>query len=164
MPQKIFLADAMLKKLARWLRILGIETIYPEDFDDSNLLQLAEKQKLTLLTQDVELSKRAEKRKIKCLLIPTGISFEQQLALVLDSSDLKIEDFPSRMLCPKCNGRLLEAAEEAVRGKLHEDLLGKEKVFWKCKECGHVYWEGSHWEKIKKTAEKIKKLLAQARR
>lgn len=157
---KIFLADAMLKKLARWLRIFGAETIYPENIGDSHLLSLSEKQNLILLTQDVELAQRAQKRKIQHLLIPRNTSLEQQLSLVIKTFGLPLGDFPSKTLCPKCNGRLIVVREGEVEGKVYADLLGRNKVFWACEKCRQIYWEGSHWEKITKTAEKIKKLLS----
>ncbi len=54
-----FLADAMLGKLTRWLRILGQDVVYSVEFNDSELLDLAKKEKRVLLTKDFELYKRA---------------------------------------------------------------------------------------------------------
>jgi uncharacterized protein with PIN domain len=53
-----FLADGMLGKLARWLRILGHDVIYLVEFEDSELLKLAKKEESVLLTKDLELYKR----------------------------------------------------------------------------------------------------------
>ena len=54
-----FLADGMLGKLARWLRMLGHDVIYLVEFDDSELLELAKKEERVLLTKDLDLYKRA---------------------------------------------------------------------------------------------------------
>ena len=54
-----FLADGMLGKLARWLRMLGHDIIYSVQFNDSEILELIKKDKRVLLTKDLELYKRA---------------------------------------------------------------------------------------------------------
>jgi len=154
-----FVADIMLKKVARWLRILGAEAIYPSDTDDDALLTLAQKEGAVLLTRDVELARRAGKKGIRCFLLPKGLSNEEALALLVREFNLKLDDFPSRTLCPKCNGRLRTVGREEVKGKVHADLLARHEKFWLCSSCGQAYWEGSHWRKIVNGVERIRKLM-----
>ncbi|MEM4389382.1 MAG: Mut7-C RNAse domain-containing protein [Candidatus Micrarchaeia archaeon] len=155
----IFVADVMLKKLARWLRILGIETLYPTDASDDALLALAKEKGAVLLTQDVELAARARRHRVRAYLVPRGLSTEQALAKLAHDFEIPIEDFPSRTLCPKCNGRLRTVGREAVQGRVHADLTARHATFWLCDGCGQIYWEGSHWKKITRGVERIMAML-----
>ena len=156
----MFVADAMLKKLARWLRILGAEAIYPEDESDNAILALAKEKNAVLLTQDVELSERAKKGKLRVFLVPRDITTLQQIALLVKEFELNVEDFPSKTLCPKCNGRLAVAGRKDVEGKVPEGILKRFEAYWLCGSCGKAYWEGSHWLKIKKEVEELGKLIS----
>lgn len=153
-----FVADAMLKKLARWLRILGFEAIYPDDIADSRVMAVAKQKRAVLLTQDVELCGRAARHGIGCYLVPR-VSTERQIALIARLYALPIADFPSRTLCPKCNGALKEVGKTQVRGKIYPQVYAKHRKFWTCARCGKVYWRGTHWEKIKKAVLRIKRML-----
>lgn len=155
----VFVADVMLKKLARWLRILGIETLYPTDASDDALLALAKEKRAVLLTQDVELAARAKRHHVRAYLVPRGLNTEEALALLAREFNFPLADFPSRTLCPKCNGRLRTVGREAVRGRVHADLTARHATFWLCDACGQVYWEGSHWKKIMRGVEHIKALI-----
>ena len=76
-----FLADRMLGKLARWLRILGFDTEYADDTRDVEIVQRAAEESRILLTRDRELSAN---RKIRAIYIP-GIEIEDQLITVMNS-------------------------------------------------------------------------------
>jgi uncharacterized protein with PIN domain len=155
-----FVADMMLKKLARWMRILGYDTIYPDFAEDDRILELAKKTKRILLTQDVELAFRAGKRGVKTLLVPRDEGVESQVAFVLRELGLSI-DFPEKTRCPQCNGELEVVGKEEVLGNPNApaEVVARNFSFWLCKDCKKVYWEGSHWEKIKKSAEVIKEKM-----
>jgi uncharacterized protein with PIN domain len=153
-----FVADAMLKKLARWLRILGFEALYPDDIADSRVIAVAKQKRAVLLTQDVELCGRAARQRIGCYLVPR-VATERQIACVMRKFDLRIEGFPSRTLCPQCNGALREVGKAQVRGKVYPQVYARHRKFWVCARCGKVYWRGTHWEKIKKAVGRIKRML-----
>jgi uncharacterized protein len=156
----LFLADIMLKKLARWLRIVGVDAAYPAVTDDNSILELAKKENRILLTQDVELSKRAKKKEIPAFLVARETKVEEQVALVLKEFKIPL-DFPNNTLCPACGGALAIVGREQVRGNdnVPAGVLARNSKFWLCK-CGKAYWEGSHWGEIKKSVEKIKRELA----
>ncbi|MEW6329283.1 MAG: Mut7-C RNAse domain-containing protein [Candidatus Micrarchaeota archaeon] len=152
----LFVADIMLKKLARWLRIMGISVEYPNFTDDDRILALARRKKKTLLTMDRELAARAKKRGVSVYLVPK-FKMEKQLARVIRKFNLNVRDFPSRTLCPSCNSKLKEVGKKAVRGKVYPGILARHNIFWLCtnKKCRKVFWEGSHWRKIRKNVKKI---------
>ncbi len=127
-----FLCDFMLSRLGRWLRILGYDTKIATGKDDDKLLEeLAELEGRVLLTKD---------KNVKGFLIRSDELLDQ---LVEVFSRFGLEPgFPEKSRCSVCNGEL-------------ERILDK----WRCKQCGKVYWEGSHWLRIKETVELLKKKL-----
>mgnify|MGYP006307509817 CR=1 FL=1 len=62
--------------------------------------------------------------------------------------------------CPVCNGMLDLVDKETVEDEVPEKVLKENDRFWKCTDCGKVYWPGGHWEKIIETFEKYKDLEA----
>ncbi|QLJ53064.1 MAG: hypothetical protein Sv326_0889 [Candidatus Fermentimicrarchaeum limneticum] len=153
----MFVADAMLKKLARWLRLLGVEVLYPPSIDDDDIIEFTKKSNKILLTMDSELCRRARKQGRSVFLVPRK-STDEQLALLIKRFKLDVSDAPSRVLCPLCNGTLKEVGKKEVKGKVPAELLQKHDVFWKCSGCKKVFWEGSHWERINRKVERIKEM------
>jgi len=159
MSTPIFVADAMLKKLARWLRILGASTEYLDEDDNKILEYLKIHQKSILLTQDVQLNERAKLRGFKSFLVPREIPMEEQIASVFREFGFSVSEFPSKTICPNCNGSLKLVGREEAAGKALPEVVARHEKFWACERCGHVYWEGSHWLKIKKAAERVQELM-----
>lgn len=154
-----FLLDDMLKKTARWMRILGIDADHIEKVSDDVVLERAQKTKRLLLTMDVPLYRRCFKREIPCVLVPPGNATEQ-IAFVLKQYPAKIT-FPRKTLCPRCNGELERVPKARVKDKVFPKVYARHRVFWLCtnKECGKIYWEGTHWARIRKVADEVKRLL-----
>jgi len=153
----MFVADEMLKKLARWLRLLGVETLYPDSIDDDEIIKFTKKHDKILLTMDSELCRRARKQGLSVFLVPRK-STEEQLVLLIKRFKLDVSDAPSKVLCPLCNGMLKEAGKKDVKSKVLPEVLSKHEEFWMCKKCKKVFWEGSHWERIKQNLEKVKSM------
>ncbi len=158
MPAR-FVADAMLKKLARWMRIFGVEVDYLDKEDNEILKFLAGHSDSILLTQDVQLNERAKGRKLKSFLVPRDVSTEEQIAAVFREFGLSLSDFPSKTVCPACNGKLLTVGGKEVEGKVLPAVLARHTKFWLCARCGKAYWEGTHWRKINEAAERVNSLL-----
>ncbi len=153
----LFLADVMLKKLARWLRIVGAPTIYAGDYteDDDEIIKLAMARKAVLLTLDKKMFEKARDY-VPAVFFPTT-RLEKQLSKLIKQYSIPVEDFPSRTICPQCNSALRQVPRERVKGKVFPKLYKLHKKFWACtnKRCGKIYWEGSHWEKIEKTVARV---------
>ncbi|MEM3399594.1 MAG: Mut7-C RNAse domain-containing protein [Candidatus Micrarchaeia archaeon] len=149
----MFVADVMLKKLARWMRIFGIDVIYPDFEDDCKIMGLAREKGRILLTMDRELVQRAKKKGVRVFLVPKG-SEEEQLKAVMKEFGIKIK-FPEETLCPQCNGELKLAKRNEVADKVLESVLQRHEWFWVCMGCGKVYWKGSHWRRIMQMADKV---------
>jgi len=154
-----FIADAMFKKLARWLRIFGVDVEYAEIPDNEILALLMLYPSKALLTQDVQLHERAQRRGFKSFLVPRDIPMEDQIASIFREFNLKFEDFPSKTVCPDCNGPLEVVTKSKVKGKVLENVYKRHRKFWLCTKCGKAYWEGTHWKRINETAERVKSKL-----
>jgi len=159
-----FVADAMLKKLARWLRIFGAETDFLDRPDNDILAFLKKHPSRILLTQDVQLHERAGLRRLRSFLVPRDTTTEEQVAAVLRHFQLSLDDFPARTICPSCNGRLAVVGKKEAEGKVLPEVLARHEQFWLCEKCGKAYWEGTHWKRISEAAEKISRMLAEAKR
>lgn len=160
----LFVADIMLKKLARWLRILGFTTIYAGDYarEDDAIIRLAMKKRgAVLLTADKEMYAKARDWVRVHFVEEKDVA--SQIAGVLKASKLKLEskEFPSRTVCPRCGSKLKQVSRKAVEGKVFQRILRGHRVFWVCKNkaCSKVYWMGTHWKKIAKVASVVQKKL-----
>jgi len=151
-----FLADQMLGKLTRWLRMAGHDVVYagelraPSPEEDLHLLGKAKEEGRILLTRDVELHRKALRKGIRSLLI-RGITISSQLREVSVECRERIEINPERSRCPLCNGRLERKEVAEVRDLLPPKVARSSRPFWRCSTCGKVYWRGRHWEGILRT-------------
>ncbi len=155
-----FLADAMLGKLARWLRMMGYDTLCAADMpvDDDDLLNIALDEDRILLTMDRELYSRAADAGVRAVLVQSK-DIAEQLAQLVREVGIELRETPSTMFCPSCNGRLVEVSKREVVGLVPGTVMDTHQKFWICQSCGQVYWEGRHWKKIRETVQEVKRLL-----
>lgn len=140
-----FLADGMLGKLARWLRMLGQDVKYSVQFSDNELLELAKTDGRVLLTKDFELHKRAISRGLDSFYVE-GKTESDRLAEVAKRYGLMLTVDMDKSLCPICNTKLQAASKEKLRDELEKNTYTYYDKFWKCPNCGQVYWLGAHWK------------------
>jgi len=155
------LVDAMLGTLARYLRILGYDTLYVRDCDDSMIIDICVAQERLLVTRDRELASKALKRGCKVMLITNEYANTPMvLGYLAAKLDLNLKVDFSKTRCPLCNAVL--TVVESSKERLQIGLIGVDVVF-KCFSCGNYYWKGSHWKKIAQCLEEAlewKKLLS----
>ena len=135
-----FVADAMLGRLARWLRALGYDTVYDASADDRALVELANRENRTLLTRDRHLLRELRPR--QALQIRSDVPLEQ-LSEVVRALALPAPNELFRR-CLVCNTLLddVPAAEAAALvPPAARSLSGPVR---RCPTCGRVYWPGSH--------------------
>jgi uncharacterized protein with PIN domain len=142
-----FVADHMLGSLARWLRMIGYDTVYDKGLDDKGLSELARAENRFLLTRDKELAKEPgafllEQDDLDSQLKATGAKF-----------GLKYNE--NLIRCSACNGDLLQLPKEEAKAVVPEGAYAGNDKFWKCSKCGKVFWKGSHWLGI---MDRLKKL------
>ncbi len=145
-----FLADGMLGKLTRWLRMLGQDVLYSIQFDDSQLLELAKNEEWVLLTKDFELYKRAISRGIDAYYVE-GKTESERLAEVAKRYGLSLMIDMNKSHCPVCNTQLKQTPKEQLQNELKKNTFTYYDKFWKCPNCGQIYWQGAHWTQINNT-------------
>ncbi len=150
-----FLVDAMLGKLARWLRMLGQDVSYSVTFCDNELLDLAKVEGRVLLTKDFELYKRAIGRGLTAFYVE-GKTESSRLAEVAKRYGLKLEIDMDKSHCPACNTPLKPAQKEQIKNQLQPNTYTYYDRFWRCPNCGQVYWQGAHWKQIQNTLEQAR--------
>ena len=159
-----FIADGMLGKLTRWLRLAGEDVLSVNDYDvpseeeDEFLLEKAAEEDRILITRDLDLHRRALRRGLRSVLVENEGKVPEQMIEVSDYVGEVFEIDMGESRCPVCNGNLAEADKRAVRGDVPDAVLKGNESFWKCGECGKVYWPGSHWENIADTIKKYDEL------
>jgi uncharacterized protein with PIN domain len=128
----------------------GYDTSYAKDLADSEILDMARREKRVLLTRDVQLAERAGEGG---LLINTPV-LEGQMRQVVSTFHLDMERPLTR--CTLCNGPLITVGPEEVEGKVPERVRSTNREFYVCQQCGQVYWKGSHWQRINKKLDEFK--------
>jgi hypothetical protein len=153
-----FIVDGMLGSLARKLRIYGFDVYYKSDDEDEKILLRAEREGRMILSKDKELCKRALLKGLEALYVE-GEDDLEMLAFVFRSLGIerRLDLIDTR--CPICNGELISVSKENLKG-VPKGVLSRYEDFYRCKSCGQVYWEGSHWERLKQMDKRLHKLLA----
>ncbi len=145
-----FVADGMLGKLTRWLRILGQDTTYSRDLDDPQLIEIAKKEDRTLLTKDLELYRQASSKGVRAFYLH-GTTEEERLAELSRRFKLELNVNMTTSRCPKCNAEVEPIPKAEASGRVKENTSAHYEEFWECPECSQIYWQGAHWKRIRKT-------------
>jgi uncharacterized protein with PIN domain len=148
-----FIADAHLGGLAHRLRLLGFDTLYDNHFDDQEIEQLALAQQRIVLTRDRQLLKR---RRITHGCFVRALQPQQQLREVFERLDLARAARPFTR-CLSCNGTLRPAPKDSIAAAVPAEVLDRYPRFTVCEGCARVFWEGSHWRRMR---ERVDELLA----
>ncbi len=147
-----FVADIMLGKLARWLRLLGYDTIYNPKLSTKELIKIANEEERLFLTR----SKRvAEEFGAKNFYIVKAEKFKEQLNEVIKNLNLDTEtNLFSR--CSICNTEIIEVEKSSIINLIPEETAKSFDEFYQCPKCGKIYWDGSHTARIVKILNEIK--------
>ena len=150
-----FILDGMLGKLARWLRMMGHDAKYSTDLSDFELLDIAKKENRVLLTRDLALYQHAIAKNTEAYYVE-GLTESDRLAELSARFGISLTIDLKQSRCPKCNNQLTSATKEEIAEKVEKNTLLYYNEFWKCSNCGAVYWQGAHWTKINATLEEAK--------
>jgi len=138
-----FVADVMVGKLARWLRVLGFDVAYSNTFEDDEIIRIGDSENRIILTRDVPLAAR---RAWPRSLLIESVNYKEQVRQVLRTFQLTEFNVFSR--CLECNTPLDRVDKEAVFEKVAPFIYLTHDRFAMCPSCGRVYWRGTHAEKM----------------
>lgn len=150
-----FIADGMLGKLTRWLRILGYNVKYSNKLDDAQISFIAENEQRILLTKDLRFYHQVAAKGISAFYLG-GRTEGEKLAELSKRFGISLEIDVKRSRCTKCNIRVRSTPKEKVAKKVKEGTFAHYNNFWQCPKCGQIYWQGTHWVKIRRTLEEAK--------
>ncbi len=148
-----FLLDGHLGRLATYLRMLGFDCLYRNDYDDEQLAQIAQQEGRILLSRDRRLLMRTTVTYGYCL---RSLDLLEQLNEAIERFDLRSRLAPFHR-CLRCNHPLEPVAKEVVLDRLEPLTKLYFDDFQICPACGQIYWKGSHYEKMQKLVEEISK-------
>jgi len=140
-----FVADVMVGKLARWLRVLGFDVAYSNIFQDDEIIRLASSENRIILTRDCGLAARCDNS--QCLLVSSG-EYEEQVQQVVRTFDLK--EFSVFSRCLECNTPLERVDKEDVFERVPPFIYLTQDRFATCPSCNRVFWHGSHADEMLK--------------
>lgn len=139
-----FVLDIHLGRLAAYLRLLGFDALYRNDYQDDQLAEIASKQNRILLTRDRGLLKRSEVCYGYCL---RSSQPREQVMEVLQRFRLGADIRPFTR-CMRCNDMLAPVGKVEVEQMLPDSVREQHQDFRRCRGCGQVYWRGSHYDRL----------------
>jgi uncharacterized protein with PIN domain len=142
-----FIADAHLGKLARYLRMLGYDTLYRNDLDDAEIIKISLEEKRIILTRDLGILKNG--RVMRGYFVRNQEPFDQCREVIRKFS-LKHQLSPFSR-CMECNGLFKKVDKELLKEEIPEKAYQYFKDFFQCESCHNLYWKGSHYDEMLKT-------------
>lgn len=141
-----FVVDANLGQLARYLRLLGFDVLYRNDYTDREVAQIASQEERIALTRDRAL---LQHKIITRGYFVRAVKPRDQVREILRRLDLYGAVRPFTR-CLRCNGDLEDVEKQAIAQQLEPKTRKYYQRFRRCKVCGQVYWKGSHFDRMQK--------------
>ena len=146
-----FIADVHLGKLARKLRLLGFDTYFESNLDDNEIIRMSLAEDRIVLSRDKELINNSRITQGYRILSSDP---REQIREVMIRFDLQNNLNPFSR-CIDCNGMIENVSKESVNEYLPPKTRQYFDEFFRCRGCGKIYWEGSHYENMKKQIQNL---------
>jgi hypothetical protein len=146
--------DGPLGHLSRWLRLMGYDCIYSANKSGNQIINEVKQSHRTVITKSLATFEVLTKLGLSSILVKE--SKIEDLLSELYKQGLKIENPDiQNSRCSKCNGKLRQCSEDERRNGVPN--ISKETFddFFICTECEHIFWEGSHWIKIRELIKSV---------
>jgi hypothetical protein len=147
-----FVADCMLGKLAKWLKILGFDVLFFSKAADKDLVELSRREDRVLLTRDTGLIEKTAKRPNR--LFVRSDDWEDQVVQVLDELELW-DDVRPNTRCIECNLPLKSLERERARNLVTPYVSEHASSFAICPDCNRVFWQGTHYGDMERKIERL---------
>jgi hypothetical protein len=149
-----FIVDTNVGKLARWLRMLGYDTLFINNIDDEELIAIGLKEKRVLLTKDTQIMLRRVviSDRLKAILIQSDDVKAQLLQVV---RAMKLDQERKFTLCLECNEPLVPKRKDEVQELVPPYVFKTQSNYYQCPSCQRIYWRGTHWQRMKQEVETL---------
>ena len=156
-----FIVDNNVGKLAKWLRMMGYDTIFFDGSNDSHMVAKALAEGRVILTRDTEIMKRrlVTSGQLKAILINSNEP-EPQMQQVINTLNLDCQ-FRPFTLCLECNQPLAEKNKDQVKDRVPPHVFRTQSQYMECPACHRIYWRGTHWQAMTKKLKKFMKCSAE---
>jgi len=145
-----FIADIMLGRLARYLRMAGNDVLYFNNICDDEILRIAKAQGRVILTRDnLMLQRRECKNGIISSMLVKDDGLLRQLKQVKDNFSIEMKPLFAR--CLECNSILEKVDKSGIEAKIPPYVFKTQENFLYCATCNKYYWRGTHYESICRT-------------
>lgn len=153
-----FIVDANVGKLARWLRMMGYDTVFINDIDDDTLVSKGLEEKRVVLTKDTQVTLRrvVTSGKLKALLIKDD-DVRAQLRQVVEAMKLNRRQQFTR--CLECNETLVPRSRDEVHDLVPPFVFKTQSRYVQCPVCTRVYWRGTHWQRMNHELEQFMEVV-----
>ncbi|MGC8762404.1 MAG: Mut7-C RNAse domain-containing protein [Acidobacteriota bacterium] len=142
-----FLCDGMVGRLAKYLRLLGVDAGYARKAEDDWLLAEAQRTGTVLVTRDRPLLERCRRKGVPSF-DPGSDDPRRQLQAFRRAFPSLPGAGPPR--CLACNAPVVEVPREEIRGRVPPYTYLTHRRFAACPCCGKLTWEGSHLERFRR--------------
>jgi uncharacterized protein len=148
-----FIADRMLGKLSKQLRMLGYDTVYCRGENAYLLMKLAREEGRVILTRSTKLiPKRPEDRIVRIVQDKPS----HQLRELIQGRVISLNEETLFSRCLLCNNFLDRIPREEAEGKVPDFIFYQQKGFFRCPNCSRIYWQGSHQDHMKKRIDELR--------
>jgi uncharacterized protein with PIN domain len=146
-----FVADVMLGRLAKWLRIAGFDVLYSNKFTDDELIAISNLEGRVLLSRDTRLLVR---KPVREFIFLNSQDIQKQLRQVFET--MQISALTSLLTrCLTCNEALIETPRESVRDRVPAFVYETQSRFKSCPRCRKIFWAGTHRNAVIQTLERL---------
>ncbi|MBN2281366.1 MAG: Mut7-C ubiquitin/RNAse domain-containing protein [Candidatus Marinimicrobia bacterium] len=139
-----FIVDVNLGKLVPKLRLLGFDTLYKNDYNDHQIVEISNHENRVILTRDIGILKY-NAANFGYWVRNTKPYFQAEEVIRKFNLKSKIKPFTR---CSVCNGILVLVEKESIAQSLPQQTREQYKEFTQCESCKKIYWKGSHVKKI----------------
>jgi uncharacterized protein with PIN domain len=146
-----FVADVHLGALARYLRMIGFDTVYSPDLLDGQIIMIALEENRIILSRDQELLKN---RAVTHGYLVRHTRPQHQIQEIVEALHLADQMEPFSR-CIRCNGALKPVAAGAIADHVPPNVLASFQEYTRCEHCSRVYWKGSHYERMSRFIQQL---------
>jgi uncharacterized protein with PIN domain len=139
-----FIADVHLGRLTRYLRMMGFDVLYENNYEDDEIVKISLKEKRAILTKDRGILKRSE---VTHGYWVRSSKVKEQVVEIIKRFDMKklMEEFTR---CTECNSILKSIPKSEIINELPPKVSEFQKSFSVCPSCKKLYWKGTHHQRM----------------
>jgi uncharacterized protein with PIN domain len=155
LPDVRFIVDVNVGKLAKWLRIMGFDTLFINPIDDGELVEIARLEGRIVLTKDTHIADRRLVTSGQVRVVEVeGDQLLEQLRFVTSTLGLR-GPFNLLSRCIEDNSPLVPVEKSRVRARVPPYVYSTQERFVTCPRCSRVYWAGTHWQRMRELVDDL---------